>query len=158
MLGGEHPRYPFKMLGADLQGFRLRVRRLRGLAVYFVNKDEEVTMLDLRVAGLVPVRPRGDYSHYFEQLFNALQEIVRPSSGGRLRKLVLRLRTSARSRGAGPLVLALAIVSGRKVLSVALGSTVHGALFTIDERLRNAGWQRAFYMEVKPTRVQHTVQ
>jgi len=60
----------------------LRVRRLRGLAVYFVSKDEEVTMLDLRVAGLVPVRPRGDYSHYFEQLLNALQEIVRPSGGG----------------------------------------------------------------------------
>jgi len=131
----------------------LRVRSLRGLAVYLVNKDAEVALLDLRVAGLVPVRLRGDYSHYFEQLYEALREIVRLSGGERLRRLALRLRLSLRSRREGPLILALALVSGSRVLSVALGSAAYGALFAADERLRSAGWQRAFYMEVKPTRV-----
>uniref|UniRef100_A0A7C4F7Y4 Uncharacterized protein n=1 Tax=Thermofilum pendens TaxID=2269 RepID=A0A7C4F7Y4_THEPE len=135
----------------------MRVRSLRGVGVYFVNKDEEVALLDLQVAGLAHVHPRGDYSHYFEQLYETLREVAPLSRGERLRRLVLRLRSSVRSRRAGPLVLALALMSGRRVICVALGSATHGVLFAVDERLRSAGWQRAFYVEVRPTKVHHAV-
>ncbi len=43
-------------------------RALKGIAVFYVGKDEKVVKIDLQVSGLGPLRPSSRYSRYFRLL------------------------------------------------------------------------------------------
>ncbi|MEM0377452.1 MAG: hypothetical protein QXI90_06750 [Thermofilum sp.] len=126
----------------------MRVSNLKGVAVYRIDEDDEITWLDCQIAGLKVVRARGDFDSYFRKLREVMQELGSLKGYEYLREYTLRYR-ARRRQGRGFLIFAVFAFRGRRVVGAVLGSTRPGLLRTLDKKLASLGWQRLFFLEMK---------
>ncbi|QOJ78098.1 hypothetical protein IG193_04725 [Infirmifilum lucidum] len=125
----------------------MRVRGLKNIAAYYVNKDSEVFWLDLSLAGYRRVKGGERYTTYFDRINEWLRDYGVKVEDYKFSSYVLRSQLSGETRRASPLLL-VTLARGSRIIYAVIASFTPGALLQINEILSRAGWKSKFFLDM----------
>ncbi|PLJ77765.1 hypothetical protein [Infirmifilum sp. SLHALR2] len=124
----------------------MRVRGLKSLAVYSVNKDSEVFWLDLSLAGYRKVRSGERYAAFFDEVYRWLREYGIAPEEYAASNYVVHMQPPGGS-GRTSTVLLVTLTKKGRVVYAALASFTPGVLLRMSSQLEKAGWKSKFFLD-----------
>ncbi len=125
----------------------MRVRGLKNIAAYYVNKDSEVFWLDLLLAGYRRVRGAERYATYFDRIYEWLKDYGVRVEDYKISSYVLRSQLSGGPKRASPLLL-VTLARGSRIIYAVIASFTPGALLHMNNILSRAGWKSRFFLDI----------
>ncbi|MEZ0345112.1 MAG: hypothetical protein ABWK01_00975 [Infirmifilum sp.] len=130
----------------------MRMRALKSIGAFYVNKDSEVFWLDLSVLGFKRIKGGERFLEYFDRVLEWAKEYGLDPEDYVVSNWVMRVQLPEEPpRNA--LVLVITFSLDKRVIYTVLASFTPGVLTYINNRIKSAGWRREFLFDMTFERI-----